>query len=489
MLKIKRYIIYILALCSTAQASQGLSGAFTAGQDFLEKARYIKSKYASPAETMPELTEMVHNILSKVEAEINEGDDRYAIFKTIKASAEHDIQARNLNLHRLNYLTFQLAVALNPSASNHFDIFSGFTTLMSNQIWKLPYDEAYEAVSEYIEQQKASISSPVDNKAYENLKNFRDLLFMPSDRGFWVFPYVMEKPTYGIRTYLEAFAEQIIFVGLPLKAQNCTVHTSLIQQGEHAYFWGHDLLHVQALAPSLNLEESQSHITAMASVVQDLLPVIAKQDTATQRKAYGVLFWLTHELLNYSEPNTPLFNASSSTADIFARMLSHSQHYLDEYLPAALENKDSYYRHHLTYMKQEEFKDDKPINYFKLEEGDILHIVEDTQSAQTAKDSGYLPSALFFEEDKNVILAFRKEDPDRKGGYTVSNTYINIFSSWENQRKFTYAFANLMKYMGVSDGQGTYGKTLAEYNPATANQMIHTLLTEFGQDYEPFLKN
>ena len=488
MLKIKHYIIYILALCSTAQASQGLSGAFTAGQDSLETARYIKSKYASPADTMPELTEMVQTIVAKVEAEINEGDDRYAIFKTIKASAEHDIQAKNLNLHRLNYLTFQLAVALNPNVSNHFDIFSGFTTLMSNQIWQLPYDEAYEAVSGYIEQQKASISSPVDKNTYENLKNFRDLLFMPSDRGLWVFPYVMEKPTYGIRTYLEAFAEQIIFVGLPLKAQNCTVHTSLIQQGEHAYFWAHDLLHVQALAPSLNLEESQSHITALAGVVQKLLPVIAKQDTATQRKAYGVLFWLTHELVNYSGPNAPLFNASMPTADIFARMIDHSQHYLDEYLPAALEDKDSYYHHHITSMKKKEVKD-KPINHFKIEEGDFFHIVEDAQSAQTAKNLDYLSNELSFDEDKNVILVLRKDDPDGAGGYTVSNTYINIFDNWENQRKFTYAFANLMKYMGVSDGQGTYGKTLAEYNPAKANQMIHTLLTEFSKDYESFLKN
>ncbi len=260
--------------------SSELSKTFTAEEDYLERLQSIKSTLKSPDHFSNELSELAAEFVNKIGQTISSKDDRYESFSTIAEYAEEEITNGTLILNRLNYLTFQLAVSMNPSISSPHEIFEGVDLLIQNKIWMLPYDEALITVNAYIEEN----SSDTDPTKFESPQNLVMTIFRPCDRGQWVFPLVSDNPIYGLRTYAQAFASGISITGLPLIAENCGVHAGLIKPGQFAYFLVHDLLHNQSLAPSIDPMVNAAHVNAMAKATDAALSQIAKLSLKEQKK-------------------------------------------------------------------------------------------------------------------------------------------------------------------------------------------------------------
>ena len=100
-----------------------LSKTFTAEEEYLERLQGIKSTLKSPDHFSEDLAQLATEFVTKIGKSIPEQDERHKPFSIIAAYAENEIEEQTLTLNRLNYLTFQLAVAMNPSISSPHEIF------------------------------------------------------------------------------------------------------------------------------------------------------------------------------------------------------------------------------------------------------------------------------------------------------------------------------------------------------------------------------
>ncbi len=471
----KKYILpffMLLISISTLKASASrddLGSIFTAESDYLERLRGIKESCESPDHFSPLLAELATEIVGKVRSNLPKTANN-EMFGALIVYALKEISQKTLTLNRLNYLTFQLAVAMNPTVSSSHNLFEGVDLLIQSGIWQLPYDEALKAVNTYIAtDEELSTADPTEFKSPQNLVV---TIFRPCDRGQWVFPLVTDNPIYGLKTYSDAFAEGISMTGLPLKAENCGVHAGLIKSGEFVYFLFHDLLHNQTLAPSLDPVINEAHVGAMTRVTGSILKRIPTLSSLEKRKkAYGILFWINHELVDYSKEGVTLFTGKETDKEVATAMLAHSRIYVDHKINPALDSRKTYYPYYQARVEDDPsapFIGDKPFTTHN-EDG----------SAETYVDELYRNNPM---DIKNKFVIRVVDQYCDEQGLECINLHLythNIFYSFPVQRAFVYSQALLMKYMGADNGQGTYGVTPETFIPSVANKMMMGLLNEF----------
>lgn len=467
----KLFITFSILCFASTSLFADLPETFTAAKSDLVIFKAIKDQTKSPDECSDSLVTFAQEISQKMSTTIPADDERRQAFDQISSYLQEEIELEKLTLNRLNYIVFQMAIAMNPTVSTNHDIFQGVDLIIENDIWMLPYDDAFATVQGYVAQQKAAGHLKADDE--EELHQFIITIFRPCDRGLWVFPLVNDNPIYGIKTYSDAFVEGITMTGLPLKAENCNVHQGLIKAGDFVYFLVHDLLHVQTLASSRDPQKNEVHIKAMRRVTGKLMDYIAKKDVAGQMKGYTTLFLLNHELVNNIDLSQGgvIFNGTESLQDVFAGMIKHSHAYLDYTINPALANRDSYYHHFLTKASLEEVDHPLKNRNFVVEE--------------VINNEGDLTSYTFYGKPidniaKSVCILVRLEDT---GGLILEQE--NAFYSHPTQLQFVYAQVELMKYMGdLGDGTNTFGATLATFNPVKANSMLSSVLDGFEEDYK-----
>lgn len=468
-------IILSYSTSQTSASNETLSTIFTAEESYLERLQSLKSTLKSPDHFSKELAELANEFVDKIGNTISSKDDRYELFSLIAKYAETEISENTLTLNRLNYLTFQLSVAMNPNLSSPHEIFEGIDLLIQNKIWMLPYDEALDGIKKYIEENL----SEADPTEFESPQNLVMTIFRPCDRGQWVFPLVSDNPIYGLRTYAKAFASGISITGLPLIAENCGVHAGLIKTGEFAYFLVHDLLHNQSLAPSIDPEVNTAHVSAMVKATNAALLQIEKLSMKKQKAAYGLLFLLNHELVDYSDDDVKLFNGKESAQEVFTAMLEHSKTYVAGKMHKALDSQKTYYPYYFDVIDRNESSPligDKPFTVHN-EDGS-----KDTYLDKTFKDYAELTGLPVDESSyvnvKNKFLLRVTEGTDESSLLSALITE-NIFYSWPVQRAFIYSQVKILKFAGIDDGEETYGSTLEKFKPSVANKIILELLTNF----------
>lgn len=461
------------ASASAAAAATELSTAFTAEAEALESFKAIKATLKNPDSFSSELAEFAQGIVAKIGAVIPASDPRHENFKTIAKYAQTEIADETLSLNRLNWITFQLSVAMNPNVDSPLEIFEGANLLITQGIWKLTYDHAKGAVEGYIAQ---TMSRPKDKENHYEALGSALNFFRPCDRGQWVFPLVGETPVYGLKTWTQAFAEDISITGLPTKAENCDVHEGLVKTGDFAYFMTHDLLHNQTLAPSLEPSENSKHITAMQRALAETLPKIDALPSAAQPEAYGALFLLFHELVDrteYLKTKEPLFHGTESTAEILGKMIGHSKAYLDLTISHALADPKTYYPHHFDTV------DGKSPVKLGTTPFEIYNEDGSQDSIDVVFYPGTDPMPIKDQHGKFFVYANHHKDPE-------DSLYIckNVFYNYPTQRAFAYSIVGILKEMGLGDnGEGTYGTSLETFDPAVSNATLHGLLDRFGAKF------
>lgn len=172
-------IILSYPTSQTSASNETLSTIFTAEESYLERLQSLKSTLKSPDHFSKELAELANEIVDKIGNTISSKDDHYELFNLIAKYAETEISKGTLTLNRLNYLTFQLSVAMNPNISSPHDIFEDVDLLIKNQIWMLPYDDALEGIKGYIDENL----SEADPTEFESPQNLVMTIFRPCDRG------------------------------------------------------------------------------------------------------------------------------------------------------------------------------------------------------------------------------------------------------------------------------------------------------------------
>ena len=446
-----------------------LSRTFTAERDYLMRIRAIKEATKSPDHFSIPLADLATEIVQKVTAKIPADDPRYEDLKMVKWNAKNEIKNETLSLNRLNYLVFQLSCALNPNVDSPYEIFEGFNLLMKNKSWKLDYNTYLSIARQYVGNIK-KLPNENNSNSLVDPENLIISIFRPCDRGMWVFPLVTDNPIYGFKTYAEAFVDGISITGLPLLAKNCNVHSGLINEGDFVYFILHDLLHNQTLAPSINIEENKTHVGAMQKVTARLLNKIETLPVAEQKTNYGNLFWLIHELVDYTENWVTLFNGTEDTDRVFELMVSHAKTYVNKVVTPTLDSKGAYYK----FIFNKAMSDDKHTTYKKIAK---FQIFNEKGESDTYKE----PSSKYTENIKNKFV-MRAEYSD-KSAHTISK---NIFFSYDVQQAFTYSQAIIMKYCG-KDICG--GADLENYKPSAANkamiEMLDTFYTDMGGTLQP----
>ncbi|NCP62830.1 MAG: hypothetical protein GW748_05910 [Alphaproteobacteria bacterium] len=449
-----------------------LSKTFTAEEEYLERLQGIKSTLKSPDHFSEDLAQLATEFVTKIGKSIPEQDERHKPFSIIAAYAENEIEEQTLTLNRLNYLTFQLAVAMNPSISSPHEIFEGVDLLIQNKIWMLPYDEALITVNAYIEENLGD----ADPTTFESPQNLVMNIFRPCDRGQWVFPLVSDNPIYGLRTYAQAFATGISITGLPLIAENCGVHAGLIKPGQFAYFLAHDLLHNQTLAPSIDPMVNAAHVNAMAKATDAALSQIEKLSLNEQKKAYGILFLINHELVDYSEDNITLFTGDESPKEAFENMIKHSKAYVALKMNKALDTRETYYPYYFDVIDCNESSPSIGERDFTLhhEDGTEERYL-DKLHKDYAELTGEPIDEKFYINVKNKFL-LRVTDTTEESTSKLAFYTGNIFFSWPVQRAFIYSQVKILKFVGIDDGENTYGSTLETFTPSVAHDTILELL-------------
>lgn len=472
----KKLILLLLTLgfctyeiqASSANTEEELPSVYTAKRNALDQFMKIKGTLKSADDFSEELASFATDIVEKVEKTISLEDPRREGFDLISSYASAEIENKTLSLNRLNYLTLQLAISLNPDLSSPFEIFEGLNLLIQPKLWMLPYDEGKSQAETYV----AENMKDVNPNDFESPQNALLTFFRPCDRGLWVFPLVCDAPIYGLKTYAEAFAEGIAIVGLPLKANACDVHAGLIKKGDFAYFLAHDLLHLQSIAPSLNPLENETHMKAMIKVVSVLMPKITVLLSKEQQKAFGNLFWITHELTDYAyqvEHGLPLFSERTSTDKVLKAMIAHAKWYLERYLSPNLQDRQTYYPHYFDVVSGE--------GHPKIGNRKITVHNEDG-SEETIK----LPAAENCEPTP-IPFNFKNQFYVRTVDY-IDGYNGNVFYNFTTQRAFAYSIVSLMKYMGLGDdGTGTYGATLDAYDPVVAYKKMIELIDAFAEKF------
>ena len=314
----------VSTLSASSVARDDLGSTFTAEFDYLDRLRGIKASCESPDHYAPLLAGLMTEIVDKVGAVIPETDGRRGMFDVISGYAQAEIDREQLSVNRLNYLTFQLAVAMNPNVESPYEIFEGVDLIIQTGAWQLPYDEALAAIHSYLE----AHPSDVPAGSFESVDNLIMTIFRPCDRGQWVFPLVSKNPIYGLKTYVDGFSEGISMTGLPLLAKNCGVHAGLITPGQYVYFLFHDLLHNQTMAPSIDPDVNKAHVEAMAGAVGFVSSHLGEFTVSQQKKGHGTLFLISHELVDYSEDGAVLFDGQQSPIDVLRSMIVHSKGYI-----------------------------------------------------------------------------------------------------------------------------------------------------------------
>jgi hypothetical protein len=366
---------------------------------------------------------------------------------------------------------------MNPNVSSPHDIFEGIDLLIQNKIWMLPYDDALETIEDYI-QQNLSEADPTE---FESPQNLVMTIFRPCDRGQWVFPLVSDNPIYGLRTYAQAFANGISITGLPLIAKNCGVHAGLIKTGEFAYFLVHDLLHNQGLAPSIDPRVNAAHIHAMAQATGAVLSKVETLSVEKQQAAYGTLFLLNHELVDYSKKGIKLLTGTESVKETFGAMLEHSKAYVARKMHKALERRETYYPYYFDVLDRSE--GGSPLIgglEFTLHNEDGS---EDRYVDQSIKDYAELTHQPI--DDKSYVnvknkFLIRVSKITSEGVPELHIFSENIFESWPTQRAFIYSQVKILKFSGIDDGKGTYGESLDLFKPSVAHDVLLGLLNDFN---------
>jgi len=436
----------------------------------------IKSTLKSPDHFSKELAQLASEFVEKVGDTISSKDDRHESFSMIAHYAEAEISDSTLTLNRLNYLTFQLSVAMNPHLSSPHEIFEGIDLLIKNQIWMLPYDKALAIIKGYIEENLRE----ADPTEFESPQNLVMTIFRPCDRGQWVFPLVSNNPIYGLRTYAKAFASGISITGLPLIAKKCGVHAGLIKRGEFAYFLFHDLLHNQSLAPSIDPEVNTAHVGAMTKATGAALLQIEKLSFKKQEKSYGLLFLVNHELVDYSEDGIQLLAGEESAKEAFTAMLEHSKAYVARKMHKAFDSRETYYPYYIDVLDHEEGAATIGENFFTVhnEDGaeerylDRIYTDHIELTERLINESSYINT-------KNKFLLRVTNEADKEA--LVSGYFTeNIFYSWPVQRAFIYSQVKILKFVDIDDGEKTYGTSLEDFKPSVAHDIILGLLNNFN---------
>lgn len=467
-----------LIITQTQAVEQSLSDKFLHNGSYLERVREIQSKHSNTTEFMPELRpivqELVESMKKKVSetATLNQNSATMALFNNFCQYAENEFSQKTMNLNRLNYLCLQMGILLNPDLKKKFSIFSSFNTFIEGievkHPWHLPYDEAHNLLQNYIigqqnlERAKQAEtdegpdkmpSSKNSDEAYTLLLN----LFKIGDRGLNVYPIVADSPLYGISTFLEAFAEQITFVGFPLD-EKCTLHCGLIGGGEHAYSAWHDILHIYSTAPSQNPRLNHAHIKAMAAVTKSLLAVIRQQSVPEQKKALITLFIAIHELVNYGENNSVLFDENTSQKAVLRGIFEHAQSRLDKEISVSLASKEQYYRQH--------FKIQNEMKILQChEEGNLKHI------------PGFSNTDFDFTGHFVIVSGI----PSENASVAFISASDNLLKTYNNALRFSYSIVKLLNHVpGIDD---SYGRSYEEYNPVQANKIIAGLFRDFQEKY------
>lgn len=487
-MKMLAVVLSLMSTQSHAMEQPQLGTAFLREGPYLQEVIEIQRNHPDSTEFMPELQPIVKKMVDSVFAKItqnsalNQDSKTMELFGKMSQYAKDEFSKGTMNLNRLNYLCLQMSILLNPDLKKKFGIFKSFNNLVNEDIseskgmklWHLPYDEAYRFFEMYIKnmvelergQQAGTDKEPTDKKPSEAKSLGAKLTFMDifriCDRGINVYPLVDKHPFFGIRTFLEAFAEQITFVGYPLD-ETCELHSGLIGRGEYAYCPWHDLLHIASVAPSLDHVKNNAHIKAMAQVVKSLLAVIGQQENVyAQKKDLVTLFIATHELVNYFKHEFTLFNVETSKKEIFTRIFEHAETRLAKEISPSLANKEQYYRQRFNIPN-----DMQVLNYY--EGGGLTQV----------------PEAPGYEiNPEHFVVVFGSETENEQGAKTrnISTHSSNDFlRTYENARRFSYSIVKLLNLL--SDIDGSYGTTYENYSPVDAHKMITDLFNEFKGKY------
>lgn len=470
-MKMLAVVLSLMSVQSQAMDLPQLGRAFLGSGQYLQEVIKIQHNQSFMPELQPVVEKIVGDVREKITqtSALSQNSKTIELFEKMSQYAKDEFSKETMNLNRLSYLCLQMSILLNPDLKKKFGILEPFNIFVNEDVpgseglklWHLPYDEAYKTFEMYIESMKEKEStdqeSSTEKKSLSAEKVFMNTLRI-CDRGLKVYPLVAKSPFFGIRTFLEAFAEQITFVGYPLD-ETCGLHSGLIGGGEYAYCPWHDLLHIETTAPSLDPAKNNAHITAIAQVVKSLLSVIDQQDNVrAQKKDFVTLFIAVHELVDYSKDEFVLFNEETSKKEIFTRMFEHAKTQLTKEISPSFVNKELYYHQNFNVPN-----DMKILNCY--EEGGLIEVPE-------------APGLKINPENFIVVFGDKVENET-----SLTNTYTSedFLTTYENARLFSYSIVKLLNL--VPDIDRSYGRTYEKYSPLDAHKMIAGLFDDFKVKY------
>lgn len=474
-MKMLAVVLSLMSTQSQAMEKPPLGAAFLGSKSYLQEVIEIQRNHADPTAFMPELQPLVEKVVSDVSEKIAQTPDlsqnskTMELFGKMSQYAKDEFSKGTMNLNRLNYLCLQMNILLNPNLKKKFGILEPFNIFVNEDVpesedlklWHLPYDEACKIFEMYIgnmkEKESADQEPSTEKKSLSAEHVFMNTLRI-CDRGLKVYPLVAKSPFFGIKTFLEAFVEQITFVGYPL-AETCELHSGLIGGGEYAYCPWHDLLHIESTAPSLDPVKNNAHIAAMAQVVKSLLSAIDQQEKISEQKNdFVTLFIAVHELVNYSDGEFILFNEETPKKEVFTRIFEHAKTQLSKEISPSLVNKEQYYRQHFNVPN-----DMQTLNYY--EEGGITEVPE-------------VPELKINPEHFAVVFGGEVENERRPTSIYTTHDFLRTY---ENARRFSYSIVKLLNL--VPDIERSYGPTYEKYSPVDAHKIITDLFDEFNGKY------
>ncbi len=146
----------------------------------------------------------------------------------------------------------------------------------------------------------------------------------------------------------------------------------------------------------------------------------------------------------------------------------------------ALDTRETYYPYYFDVIDRDETSPsigESDFTFHNEDGTDELYL--DKLHTDYAELTGEPIDEKFYINVKNKFLLRVTDTTDESTPKLALHTE-NIFYSWPVQRAFIYSQVKILKFVGIDNGEDTYGSTLKDFKPSVAHDIVLELLNNIN---------